>query len=68
MTCVPSEDSDLTKDPSFLHADSEDSDKTGRMPRLISVFAGRTGYFVGFVVLQLIFGKLCPVIPQTIRQ
>ena len=29
-------------DPSFLHADSEDSDQTGRMPRLIWVFAGRT--------------------------
>ena len=27
---------------SFLHADSEDSDQTGRMPRLIWVFAGRT--------------------------
>ena len=26
----------------FLHADSEDSDQTGRMPRLIGVFAGRT--------------------------
>ena len=23
------------KDPSFLHADSEDSDQTGRMPKLI---------------------------------
>ena len=31
-----------TKDPKFLHADSEDSDQTGRMPRLIWVFAGRT--------------------------
>ena len=30
----------VAKDPSFLHADSEDSDKTGRMPRLIWVFAG----------------------------
>ena len=30
------------KDPSFLHADSEDSDQTGRMPRLIWVLAGRT--------------------------
>ena len=28
--------------PSFLHADSENSDQTGRMPRLIWVFAGRT--------------------------
>ena len=26
----------------FLHGDSEDSDQTGRMPRLIGVFAGRT--------------------------
>ena len=28
------------KDPRFLHADSEYSDQTGRMPRLIWVFAG----------------------------
>ena len=32
----------IVKDPSFLHADSEYSDQTGRMPRLIWVFAGRT--------------------------
>ena len=32
----------VAKDPRFLHADSEDSDKTGRMPRLIWVFARRT--------------------------
>ena len=32
----------VAKDPSFLHADSEDSDPTGRMPRLIWVFAGLT--------------------------
>ena len=25
----------VAKAPSFLHADSEDSDQTGRMPRLI---------------------------------
>ena len=25
----------IAKDPSFLHADTEDSDETGRMPRLI---------------------------------
>ena len=31
----------VAKDPSFLHADSENSDQTGRMPRLIWVFAGR---------------------------
>ena len=40
----------VAKDTRFLHADSEDS---GRMPRLIWVFAGRTGHFVGFVVQQL---------------
>ena len=32
----------VAKNPRFLHADSEDSDQTGRMPRLIWVFAGRT--------------------------
>ena len=32
----------VAKDLRFLHADSEDSDQTGRMPRLIWVFAGRT--------------------------
>ena len=37
----------------FLHADREDSDQTGRMPRLIRVFAGHTDHFVGFVVRQL---------------
>ena len=31
-------------------AHSEDSGQTGRMPRLIWVFAGRTCYFVGFVM------------------
>ena len=37
-----------------LHADSEDSDQTGRMLRLIRDFAGRPCQFVGFVVLRLI--------------
>ena len=40
----------VAKETSFLHADSEDSDQTGRMPRLIWVFAGRTNHFVGFVM------------------
>ena len=52
MTCAPSKDSDQPALPrslirmcavrfmgSFLHADSEDSDQTGRMPRLISFFS-----------------------------
>ena len=36
----------VAKDPSFLHADSKDSDQTGRM---IWVFAGRICHFIGFV-------------------
>ena len=41
-------------------AQSEDSDQTGRMPRLIWVFAGRTCHFVGFVTMRLI----CTVLEQ----
>ena len=37
----------------FLYADSKDSDQTGRMPRLILVYAGRTCHFVGFVMRRL---------------
>ena len=29
----------------FLHADTEDSDQTGQIPRMIGVFAGRTDNF-----------------------
>ena len=43
----------VAKDQSFLHADSEDSDQTGQMPRLIRVFAWRTCHFVGFVMRRL---------------
>ena len=45
----------VAKGSSFLHADSEDFDQTGRMPRMIWVFAGRTGHFVGFVMRRLIW-------------
>ena len=38
----------VPKDQSFLHADSEDSDQTGRMPRLIWVFAERTATLLFF--------------------
>ena len=41
------------KDPVFLHANGEDSDQTGRMSRLIWVFAGRIGHVVGFFMLWL---------------
>ena len=42
-------------------AHSEDSDQTGRMPRLIWVFAGRTYHFVGFVMRRLSFVFVSPV-------
>ena len=57
MTCAPSKDSDQPEHPlrpRFLYADSEDSDQTGQMPRLIWVFAGQTDIFFGCVTLQLI--------------
>ena len=38
-------------------AHSEDSDQTGRMPRLIWVFAGRTCHFVSFVMWRLIWNQ-----------
>ena len=37
----------IAKDLKLLHADSKDSDQTGRMPRLIWVNAGRTCHFIG---------------------
>ena len=37
------------------HPISEDSDQTGRMPRPIWIFAGRTCYFVSFAMKRLIF-------------
>ena len=48
----------VAKDPMLLRANSEDSDQTGRMPRLIWIFAGRTDNIVGFVVLPLILNYL----------
>ena len=43
----------VAKDTWFLHADSEGSDQTRWVPRLIWVFAGCTAHFVGFVVHRL---------------
>ena len=43
----------VASDPSFLQADSEDANRIGWMPKLILVFAGRTGHFVGSVMLRL---------------
>ena len=54
----------VAKESSFLHADSEDSDQTGQMPRLIWVFAWRTAILLvlscraHFAVLQLFFKEL----------
>ena len=43
----------ILKDLSFLYADSKDSDQTGRIPKLIWVFAMHTCHFVGFVMRRL---------------
>ena len=53
----------VAKDPSFLHADSEDSDQIGRMPRLIWVFAGCTTTLVCQEATQLglLYGRFCDV-------
>ena len=53
----------VAKAPSFLHADSEDSDQTGRMPRLIWVFAGRTT-----TLLVLSWGGRAPAAQRQMRQ
>ena len=62
MTFAASEDSDqpgshvcIKKYSILLNVDSEDSDQTGRMPRLIWVFAGCTEHLVGFVIRWLIY-------------
>ena len=47
----------IAKDLRLLYADSQDFDQTEWMPRLILVFAGHTGHFVGLVMLWLISGS-----------
>ena len=54
----------IAKDPSFIDADSEASDQTGQMPRLIRVYAERTCHFVGFVMRRLNFILNFPYSPQ----
>ena len=49
----------VATDPESLHADSEYSDQTRRMPRLIRIFAWRTVHFAGFVMLWLICKLKC---------
>ena len=44
------------------------SDQTGRMPRQIWVFAGRTCHFVGFVMRRLLCGRLTPALKCLRRQ
>ena len=39
----------------IVNVDSKDSDQTGRMARLVEVFAGCSGHLVGFVVCKLKF-------------
>ena len=67
MTCVPSKLRSTQSDQSLLYAQWVARDpnffmwaaktaQTGQMPRLILIFAGHIGRFVGSVVLWLICG------------
>ena len=60
----------VAEDPRFLHVDSKDSDQTGRMPRLIRVFAGAHaillvllwgGYFCLFSLVMSHIMRKCGV-------
>ena len=60
----------VAKDPRFLHADSEESDQTGRMPRLICLrwgahifccFCYVADHIVFAKVVCLSFLKSCPL-------
>ena len=69
MICAPREDSDQpghkpslislrcpheeTLGPQLSIEHTAKTDQTRRMPRLIRVFAGRKGHFVGFVIRRL---------------
>ena len=71
MAFVPSEDSDQSGHPPSLirvfavrsmcmrtqcfFMRTAKTDQTGRMHRLICVFAGRNGHFVGFVMWRLMY-------------
>ena len=65
---------EVAENPSFLHADSEDSDQTGLMPRLIWVVSGRTCHFVSFVMhwLNFIFienyGYICYILETVFKE
>ena len=45
----------IAKDQNLLQAENQDADQTAQMHKLIWVFAGRTGNFVGYVMLWLKF-------------
>ena len=45
----------VAKDLSFLHVNNEDSDQTGRIPRLILSLRWAHSHFVGFVMRRLIY-------------
>ena len=54
----------VAKDRTYRHTDSDDSDQTGRMPRPIWVFTGRTGHFAGFAMWRIICGHTRILLPS----
>ena len=83
MSIAPSEDTDQPVHPPSLislhcphketlgphthWAHCEDSDQTGWIPRLICVFAGHKGHFVGFVMRWLTFRKCILIFASGLR-
>ena len=83
MAIAPSEDTDQPMHPPSLislhcphketlgphthWAHCEDSDQTGWIPRLICVFAGHKGHFVGFVMRWLTFRKCILIFASGLR-
>ena len=57
----------VANDLRFLHANSEYSDPTGRMPRLIWIFFGRIVHLVCFVVRRWFMDYFIPVVLQRSR-
>ena len=49
----------VAKEPMTLQVDSEDCDQTRQMPRLIWIFTGCTGHFIGFVMRRFIYQFIC---------
>ena len=58
----------VAKDPTFLHADSEDPDQTGWMPRLIRVVPGWYESLLAAQVILLVFSCSSSIISTVLHE